>query len=86
MMVPDDLGKRAARLELRKSEKYWNRKSVSQYLRYWLRVLRPVSTNRSRPLFVDPWIEGTKLCKNVDDTVKNQTGRIELPFRAISEQ
>jgi hypothetical protein len=65
MMVPDALENIASRLELRKPENEWNREFASLYLREWW---KPVST---RPSFTYPWMEGSKLCTQVDNKVNN---------------
>jgi hypothetical protein len=52
-MVPDALGNIVIRLE-----NHWNR--VSSLGTSW--NLEPLAVS-TRPKFVDPWIEGSKLCK-----------------------
>jgi hypothetical protein len=51
--------------KVRNPEKSWNIKSRSLYRKErWI-------LNFVRPNFVDPWIEGSKLCTVVDRKVRN---------------
>jgi hypothetical protein len=61
-MVPNALGNIATRLE---SQKIVGKENLIFYLRDWL---EPVTTSSN---FIDPCIEGSKLCAYVNSMVNN---------------
>ena len=57
MMMPDTLGNIAIESE---SQKIVEIESASMYLRKWLLLVSVAVPTRIN--FVDPWVEGSKLC------------------------